>query len=1009
MKKSMREYRLALRNLFIGALLLMQITAGSQAQTTTVAGSIPGEFAVSPTGAATYTIPIQVPPGVAGMAPKLALVYNSQSGNGMLGMGWSLSGLSAITRCPRTMAQDGVRGGVNFDINDRFCMDGQRLVLVKGTYGAAGSEYRTEIDSFSKIVANGQVGSGPFSFTVKTKSGLTIEYGNNSDSRIEAIKGAGNSATWTAGTIRTWAQNRIADMSGNYMTVTYESAYGTYYPSRIEYTWNVGPTLSPVVSVQFVRDTSRADAVTGYQAGATFKPTERISYIRIYLATSLVKEYRIAYGAQGSALDRSKITSITECDGSISCRTLIALTWPGNGTDAFVAGSGLANQFGPAQGCSDNNVFPRTLVDVNGDGLPDIVGFANNGVNVAINNSNGFNAPTSWLNNQYGTMQGWTDNSTFPRFVEDVNGDGLPDIVGFSNNGPTVALNTGSSFREAAFGFSGQFGTTQGWVNNNVNPRTLVDVNGDGLPDIVGFANSGVYVAINNGNRFNALTLWLYNQYGTTQGWTDNNTFPRVVVDVNGDGLPDIVGFSNNGPTVALNTGSSFREPNSWLSGQFGVSHGWVNNNVNPRTLVDVNGDGLPDIVGFANSGVYVAINNGNGFNTPTFWLNNQYGTSQSWTDNNTNPRFLVDVNGDGLPDIVGFSNNGPTVALNTGSSFRESYSWLSGQFGVSQGWVNNNVYPRTLADVNGDGLPDIVGFSHTTVTVTTNARNMGANYVGSISNGQGVVTSPSFASLTKRTTPATYTKDTGTNKATTPKIDLQVPMYVVSSVSKSNGLGGTTTTNYSYGGLKAEPGTGRGMLGFRWVKRSELETGIDLYTEYRQDWPYTGMATQSQTKVNSRLVKQTTNTFDCQALQSAAPCTNNPGISYSPFVKKSIESAWDLDGSVLPEITTAMSYAPDPVDGRFYGDPTRITINANDGSGKTTINEYFPADRDRWLLGRLRQASVLSYNTGDNSIADSQLSMTLSGYTPPNPAPPSSASQYSLPWYLIDVLLNDD
>src|SRR3954465_7298047 len=89
----------------------------SQGQT--VAGRSPGSFSVSELGAATYSIPIQVPPGVAGIEPRLTIAYNSQGGNGLLGVGWSLSGLSTVTRCPMTYAQDGVKGGVNFDWNDR--------------------------------------------------------------------------------------------------------------------------------------------------------------------------------------------------------------------------------------------------------------------------------------------------------------------------------------------------------------------------------------------------------------------------------------------------------------------------------------------------------------------------------------------------------------------------------------------------------------------------------------------------------------------------------------------------------------------------------------------------------------------------------------------------------------------------------------------------------------------------------------------------------------------------
>src|SRR5690606_39189183 len=89
--------------------------------------SLPGKFEVTDTGSASYTIPIQVVPGTAGLEPKLSLQYDSRSGNGLLGVGWSLSGLPSISRCGRTIAQDGQTGGVSYDANDRFCLDGQRL------------------------------------------------------------------------------------------------------------------------------------------------------------------------------------------------------------------------------------------------------------------------------------------------------------------------------------------------------------------------------------------------------------------------------------------------------------------------------------------------------------------------------------------------------------------------------------------------------------------------------------------------------------------------------------------------------------------------------------------------------------------------------------------------------------------------------------------------------------------------------------------------------------------
>src|SRR5262245_7235614 len=173
-------------------------TVPSALQAQPVAGSTPGSLRVTESGAAEYRIPIQVPPGIAGMEPKFALVYNSQAGNGVLGMGWNLEGLSSIARCPRTMAQDGARGRVQFDANDRFCLDGQRLVAVSGAYGADGTDYGTEIEGFTKLTSYGVVGGGPERFRARTKSGQIVDYGETPDSRIGAPNGA----------IASWVLNR---------------------------------------------------------------------------------------------------------------------------------------------------------------------------------------------------------------------------------------------------------------------------------------------------------------------------------------------------------------------------------------------------------------------------------------------------------------------------------------------------------------------------------------------------------------------------------------------------------------------------------------------------------------------------------------------------------------------------------------------------------------------------------------------------------------------------------
>ncbi|WNZ58456.1 SpvB/TcaC N-terminal domain-containing protein [Microbulbifer sp. MKSA007] len=107
-------------------------------------------------GAVNYSFPVALPPGRNGMAPGLSASYSSQSGHGNLGFGWSIGTGGAVSRCQKTFAVDGKSTPVQFDSSDKLCLNGQRLILVSGSYGQSGAVYATEIYDGSKITQKGE-------------------------------------------------------------------------------------------------------------------------------------------------------------------------------------------------------------------------------------------------------------------------------------------------------------------------------------------------------------------------------------------------------------------------------------------------------------------------------------------------------------------------------------------------------------------------------------------------------------------------------------------------------------------------------------------------------------------------------------------------------------------------------------------------------------------------------------------------------------------------------------
>jgi hypothetical protein len=910
---------------------------------TTVAGFTPGSFRVTETGASEYRIPIQVPAGVAGLEPKLALVYNSQAANGQVGMGWGLSGLSAITRCPASMVQDGYRGGIKFDYADRYCLDGQRLVAITGNYGADGTEFRTERESFTKIIGYGTAGNGNAYFKAWTKSGQVLEFGNTTDSRIEAT---GRS------TVRVWALNRISDTKGNYLTVVYneDTANGDLYPVWVHYTGNVVAGTSYSASVEFTYGT-KSDSIARYIFGSKVKTTLQLSNVKTYVAGgALVRDYRLNYQLSPGT-GRSQLVSVQECDAANFCLIASVFTWRTSASTQWDWSAGFAPSPQFSNQGQDGGV---RMVDLNGDGLVDMVWSASW--------SAGWNPSEAWLNNGSGWT--WAGNFILPvtvtidgkdngvRFV-DLNGDGLPDIVQYAtwNGWTTFAgawLNNGNGWAYAPqFTPGGQI-----TIDGKDNGVRFLDLNGDGKVDHVqnGYWNSGPWnpngAWLNNGNGWS----WAP-QYIPAQTTIDGLDGGVRFVDLNGDGLTDMVWSA------------------SWASGPWNPNYAWINNGNGwthspnftlpvPITIngkeggvrfVDLNGDGSADIVqnGYWSTGPWnpnsAWISNGDG------WVSApQYVPAQIALDYQDGGVRFVDLNGDGLVDMV-WSANWPGWVpnyawLNSGNGWSAVPNYNSPHAITSQGYDNG----VRFEDLNGDGLLDIianVNWGTATPAAWTNSA-LPSDFLARVTDGLGTTTDITYLPLTN---PAVHVKESG---AAYPVIDVQFPLQAARSVVMSNGAGGSRSFNYKFWGAKVHA-QGGGFLGFHKAEATDAATGISVMTTLRQDYPYVGLPSVVENKQSSgTVINRVTNTWTNDPSYNALPYTYTTGKYHRSDLTQSVEQAYELSGSLVTTVTTTSAFDA-------YGNATQLVVGTG-GYSKTTTN-IFTNDVPNWLLGRLIRSSVAS------------------------------------------------
>ncbi|WP_444923039.1 FG-GAP-like repeat-containing protein [Microbulbifer sp. DLAB2-AF] len=900
-----------------------------------LAGRMNGKSGVTPSGAASYTIPIEVPQGSGGHTPQLALSYSSQGGNGLLGKGWTLSGLSSIQKCMSSIARDNIK--VANKNKNKFCLDGQRLMVVDGyTYGEAGAAYHTEIDSFRRVVAVGGDGANPSSFRVESKDGKISTYIKKTD--------------------ESYFLTEVVDSSGNNKIVySYieNDSYG-YRIDKIQYAFGSNSKAGAYIQFHYA---GRPDVTPSRLSLGEKELKRRISRIQVFNDNEEYRSYYVNYNKRSKYSYEaafSRVANIQECVSSY-CLEPTEFEWN------IESGLGYSANYLYVKDFVENaNKFRRGRVaDVNADGKADYVWIYKNGDDdkfFKVSLSDG----TRWVTQNFALHAHSTARNMWS--LMDYDGDSQLDLIHATENGWRVQLFDG-------VGFSGGTINLETAVDNPEQSLHL-DITGDGLADFVARSS-------------NKKELHIYYAKPKPTGGVTYSSNPDEVAlvfdfslweskyeieslksyrlqDTTGDGVAEIIFAgreTNRTSYLAWFRTSRQVTTNKLFAHPFGLGGDNVNDYLKYNYLpADFNQDGLSDMVFQNHEDNWFYFIRGVGSELDSIPL----------PEINNDTVDLVDFNFDGYLDLV-WADGNLTVMLWNGTGFDAPIKTTLPGYSSSKDF-------REFADLDGDGYLEYIAIhdgdnNHNMRYYSPLASVSGNNVIKKITHGYGEESEFTYKPLTDT---SVYIKRQNGGKFNwgLPVFDITGSAYVVSehkfSLPTSANANNTERTTYKYEGLRVQGG-GRGNLGFEKITTTDSRTGYSV-TTFAQEFPYTGMPLNVRKySPQGKLLYSQDNKLNKRGGTSAP---------YWPYVETSTTNFYLLKdngasaGARYKTVVTESDYDD-------YGNLKESTVTTKNASGQVvqTVKQENGFDGQSWYREKGRVTNTKITTTRGNDVETREVS----------------------------------